>query len=98
MQKIKKTFLQDPQFKPSRVAKASEAAKGLCEWVLKMEQYDKIVNEIKPKKAALAAAQAQYKARMQELAAKQDDLKAVEMQYQQLQHRLQQAQETQDRL
>ena len=35
---------------------------------------------------------------MQELAAKQEDLKAVEMQYQQLQNRLQQEEDTQLRL
>ena len=54
--KIQSTFLDDPQFKPSRVAQASFAAKGLCEWILKMKQYDSINRFIKPKRVDLANA------------------------------------------
>lgn len=53
MRKIKTTFIDNPEFKPSRVAQASYAAKGLCEWIIKLEAYDKCVKYIKPKRAAL---------------------------------------------
>ena len=33
MQTIREKFLPDPEFRPSRVEKASVAAKGLCKWV-----------------------------------------------------------------
>ena len=42
MHKIQTTFLDDPEFKPSRVAQASVAAKGLCDWIIKLKQYDHI--------------------------------------------------------
>ena len=81
MHKVKNEFLDNVDFKPQRIAAASKAAKGLCEWIIRLQQYDKIVQEIKPKRIALDNAQIQYKNKMKELAAKQEDLKAVEMQY-----------------
>ena len=36
MHKIKSNFLDDPNFKPARVETASRAAKGLCEWIIRL--------------------------------------------------------------
>lgn len=58
--RIRKEFLSDPDFKPGRVRKASFAAKGLCEWIIKLEQYDKIAKLVAPKKAAAKAAHAKF--------------------------------------
>lgn len=62
--KIQSQFLDDPEFKPARVAKASNAAKGLCDWIIKMKQYDTINRFIKPKRVELQNAQDRYKARI----------------------------------
>jgi len=51
MRKIRETFLPDPDFKPSRVEKASFAAKGLCQWVRALDQYDRVVKIVAPKRA-----------------------------------------------
>jgi dynein heavy chain len=61
IEKIRGQFLNDPEFKPSRVSKASAAAKGLCEWVIKLEQYHSLVVYIRPKKQALAESKMRYK-------------------------------------
>lgn len=34
--------MTDPDFNPRKVARASSAAKGLCKWVIAMEQYDRV--------------------------------------------------------
>lgn len=49
--KIRENFLNDPDFKPQRVEKASFAAKGLCMWVRALDQYDKVAKVVAPKKA-----------------------------------------------
>src|SRR5690348_586734 len=53
-------YIDDPQFDPSTVKKASKAAFGLCSWVRAMYSYDAIANIIRPKREALAIAQAEY--------------------------------------
>lgn len=60
MHKIKTQFLSNDNFIPNRVAHASFAAKGLCLWIIKLEEYDKINKDIQPKRLALKNAQAQY--------------------------------------
>lgn len=42
------------------MAKASQAAEGLCKWVSAMVLYDKVAREVAPKKARLASAQSSY--------------------------------------
>ena len=86
--RIQREFLDDPDFRPKRVEKASFAAKGLCEWVIKLKQYDEIVRFIKPKRTQLKEAQARYKDKMKELAVKQEELKAVVFQFEALQQKL----------
>jgi dynein heavy chain len=36
-------------FNAKRVEKASSAAKGLCEWILALDEYDKVLKIIRPK-------------------------------------------------
>jgi dynein heavy chain len=36
-------------FNPKRVEKASSAAKGICEWLLALDEYDKVLKLIRPK-------------------------------------------------
>ncbi|XP_034943575.1 dynein heavy chain 12, axonemal [Chelonus insularis] len=57
---IKKTYLSNPNFTPSVVAKASQAAQGLCKWVRAIVLYDKVAKEVAPKKAQLEIAEKDY--------------------------------------
>ena len=36
MHKVKNEFLDNAEFKPQRIAAASKAAKGLCEWIIRL--------------------------------------------------------------
>jgi dynein heavy chain len=60
MARVKKEFINNDNFKPNRVAQASFAAKGLCEWIIKLKEYDEINRAIQPKRLALKNAQASY--------------------------------------
>uniref|UniRef100_A0A3Q2XWV6 Dynein heavy chain coiled coil stalk domain-containing protein n=1 Tax=Hippocampus comes TaxID=109280 RepID=A0A3Q2XWV6_HIPCM len=74
MQKIRATYMTNPDFSPAKVAKASSAAEGLCKWIKAMESYDRIVA---PKKAKQAEAQATLAAAMATLSEKRAQLKEV---------------------
>lgn len=43
MQKIRNEYMNNPDFDPSKVAKASSAAEGLCSWIKAMEKYDRVI-------------------------------------------------------
>ncbi|TNN39925.1 Dynein heavy chain 7, axonemal [Liparis tanakae] len=78
MQTIRQTYVTNPDFEPSIVAKASSAAEGLCKWVKAMEQYDRVAKVVAPKKANLAEAQESLAAIMAVLDQKRAELKEVE--------------------
>lgn len=42
MQKIRESYMTNPEFDPNKVAKASSAAEGLCKWIKAMEVYDRV--------------------------------------------------------
>eukprot|EP01041_Mallomonas_annulata_P000989 gene989-1935_t len=75
---IKRDFLENEEFDPVKVAKASKAAEGLCRWVFAMITYDKIAKLVAPKKAALAEAEAKLKLTMDALNSKKAALQKVE--------------------
>ena len=78
MAKIRAKFVPDPNFTPDLVKKSSNAACGMCKWVLAMEAYDRVAKVVAPKKAALAEAESTLGVTMGELQLKQEALKAVE--------------------
>ena len=43
-------YLNDPQFRPEVVRDASEAAEGLCKWVIAICKFNEIYKEITPKR------------------------------------------------
>lgn len=49
-------YLQNPKFVPDEIRKASEAAEGICKWVIAICKYDIVAKEIRPKREALAIA------------------------------------------
>jgi len=86
---IKRDFIEHPDFKPEIIAKASQAAEGMCRWCGAMITYDRIAKIVAPKKAALAEAEAKLNATMAALNEKkaalqkvEDDLHALETQLQ----------------
>ncbi|XP_014211752.1 dynein heavy chain 12, axonemal [Copidosoma floridanum] len=60
MQTIEKVYLKDANFEPSKVAKASQAAEGLCKWVRALVLYDRVIKIVKPKQAKLAEAEQMF--------------------------------------
>lgn len=59
MKKIRTEFMTNPEFDPSKVAKASSACEGLCKWVMAMEVYDRVAKVVAPKKEKLKEAESQ---------------------------------------
>jgi hypothetical protein len=49
------------EFEPKKVLKVSKAAFGLASWVKAMDSYDHVAKVVRPKKAALAEAEAKLK-------------------------------------
>ena len=76
--KIKKEYLTNPEFVPSKVANASSAAEGLCKWAMAMVKYDDIKKVVAPKEEKLAQAQDELAVLNKALGEKQSQLKAVE--------------------
>ncbi|XP_053614808.1 dynein axonemal heavy chain 12 [Plodia interpunctella] len=60
MQKIRKEYLSNKDFKPHIIAKASAAAEGLCKWIIAMDMYDAVAKVVAPKKAKLEAAEREF--------------------------------------
>jgi dynein heavy chain len=76
--KIKKEYMTNPEFIPSRVANASSAAEGLCKWCIAMVKYDEIKKIVAPKEEKLALAQEELAVLNKALSEKQNQLKEVE--------------------
>lgn len=70
-------YLIDPEFAPEKIRKASEAAEGICKWVLAVCKYDTIAKDVRPRRAALEEAEAQLAVTESEFKVKQDELAAV---------------------
>lgn len=88
LRKIRENFLDDPDFKPSRVEKASFAAKGLCLWVRALDQYAKVAKVVAPKKARAKEAERKYKSCLLGLEHKQAELREIILQFSALQGKL----------
>ncbi|KAL0984038.1 hypothetical protein UPYG_G00136240 [Umbra pygmaea] len=52
-------YLKDPKFQPDLVASKSNAAAGLCSWVLNIVKYYQVFCEVEPKRQALNKANAE---------------------------------------
>ncbi|ALC44807.1 Dhc62B [Drosophila busckii] len=78
MKRIRKEFIPNKDFDPKVVAKASSAAKGLCQWIIAMDMYDDVAKVVAPKKAKLAAAEKEYADTMTFLAEKRAMAAALE--------------------
>lgn len=71
-------FVNDPLFDKDHVKNVSSAAAGLCSWVLAMEKYYHVNQEIQPKLKAQQAAEEEYNKFMKNLENKENELKVVQ--------------------
>ncbi|TRY82989.1 hypothetical protein DNTS_022847 [Danionella cerebrum] len=60
-------YLSDPEFKPELVASKSNAAAGLCSWVINIVKFYEVYCEVEPKRQALSKANAELAAAQQKL-------------------------------
>lgn len=70
-------YLHNPKFVPEEIRKASEAAEGICKWVIAICKYDIIAKEIRPKKEALGWAQEKLNVVMAKLKLKEAELQKI---------------------
>ena len=85
---IQRDFIENPDFDPTIIAKASKAAEGMCRWCTAMVTYDRVAKIVAPKKAALAEAEAKLNVTLAALNEKKAALQAVEDDLQKLQDSL----------
>ncbi|XP_028848515.1 dynein heavy chain 12, axonemal isoform X2 [Denticeps clupeoides] len=78
MSKIRTEYMTNPDFDPSKVAKASSAAEGLCKWIKAIDDYDRVIKEVEPKKNKVAAADASLATYEASLNEKRSKLKETE--------------------
>jgi dynein heavy chain len=71
-------YLNNPEFNPDKVRKASKAAYGLACWAIAIESYDRVAKVVAPKKIKLVSAQGTLAVVMSELAVKQAQLAEVQ--------------------
>ncbi|XP_057306686.1 dynein axonemal heavy chain 6-like [Hydractinia symbiolongicarpus] len=77
--KLKK-YTKQASFNPATVGKISSACKSMCSWVLALENYTNVSRIVKPKQLKCEEAQKALKIAQGELLIKQDSLKKVENQ------------------
>ena len=70
-------FMEDENFEPKQIQKASKACTAICMWVRAMHMYHNVVLMVEPKKKQLAEAQASLEVTMAALARAQATLKEV---------------------
>jgi dynein heavy chain len=49
IKQIRARYISNPEFRPEKVKNASSAAEGLCNWVVAIEAYDRVVKIVEPK-------------------------------------------------
>jgi len=54
MRYVKDNYISLETFKPEIMEKKSMAAKGVCEWVVNMVKYWEVIQDVEPKRLALA--------------------------------------------
>lgn len=89
MKKIRTTYISNPEFKPEKVRNASSAAEGLCNWVVAMEAYDRVIKVVAPKQIELKKAEEELRVAMEGLEEKRAILKDVVERLDSLQNNLQ---------
>ncbi|CAM9544257.1 unnamed protein product [Chrysoparadoxa australica] len=68
-------FMENPDFEPKQIEKASKACTAICMWVRAMHVYHNVALQVEPKRQLLAEKQVELDATLSELAAAQSLLK-----------------------
>uniref|UniRef100_A0A336LVJ1 CSON005797 protein n=1 Tax=Culicoides sonorensis TaxID=179676 RepID=A0A336LVJ1_CULSO len=89
--RIRKEFITDKNFKPKIIKKSSRACEGLCKWILAVNKYDEIAREVRPKKQKLKNAEMEYKATLEQLNEKRKMASTLDERLLDLNERLKQA-------
>ena len=69
---------------PEKIKNASDAAEGICKWVIAICKYDIVFKNIQPKRDELKKAQEKLDEVRQELQKKQNELNQLKTQQEQL--------------
>ena len=77
LKKLRKEYINSPEFQPELVEKVSKAGLGLCLWARAMDIYADVAKEVEPKKARLKIMNAELKVVQDQLAEKQNALKQI---------------------
>lgn len=85
---IRKTYIPNPNFKPSIIAKASSAAEGLCKWIIALDKYDRVAKVVEPKKQKLEIANMEYEVTMSILEKKRNEVSVLQNTLDSLKERL----------
>ncbi|GIY35616.1 dynein beta chain, ciliary [Caerostris darwini] len=91
--KAVQTYLKSPEFKPEVVVGKSQAAAGLCSWVINVLKYYEVFCDVEPKRKALAEANAEYNVAKEKLARIQEKVTEVESRLSELKARCEAATE-----
>ncbi|XP_055488365.1 LOW QUALITY PROTEIN: dynein axonemal heavy chain 6-like [Leucoraja erinacea] len=84
LQRLQK-YMNNPDFVPDKVEKVSKACKSMCMWVRAMDLYSRVSKEVEPKRIKLAGAQAELDATLTTLKEKQNKLRQLDLQLEDLQ-------------
>ena len=77
IEKIRKTYINNPEFNPHLIKNVSSACQGLCKWVIAISSYDEISKIVRPKREKLEEARAMLDNQLVNLAEKGKELKRV---------------------
>ncbi|CAK85038.1 unnamed protein product (macronuclear) [Paramecium tetraurelia] len=89
LQKLKQTYLSNPDFTKEKIMNVSQAATTLLVWVVATEKFAQVKKVVGPKEKALKEAEASLKKVEQELAVKMGQLKEVQDMVNELKRNLQ---------
>ena len=78
LKKLRKDYINNPDFQPETVERVSKAALGMCLWARAMDVYADVAKEVEPKKARLKAMNAELAKTTAALKEKQASLKKVQ--------------------
>ena len=95
---LRKKYVNNPEFEPERIKRASVAAFGLCKWINAMESYDRVAKVVEPKRQKLASSEKELEVTMATLNAKQSELKEVQDELASLNQNLSNAKEKKKKL
>eukprot|EP01064_Diplonema_japonicum_P028148 TRINITY_DN4256_c2_g1_i2.p1 TRINITY_DN4256_c2_g1~~TRINITY_DN4256_c2_g1_i2.p1 ORF type:complete len:4454 (+),score=1223.71 TRINITY_DN4256_c2_g1_i2:62-13363(+) len=91
-------YLQDKNFNPDKVRTLSKALAPICAWVIAVEKYYQVEKRVRPRKAELERAVAEYDVAMNHLELKKKELERLDSRLQEMRTTLEKSQNDKLRL